>query len=260
MQTIWISTGLLRGQTRDPDRGAGVPTVLAEHLDEELAGRVGDPRLLAELRRAGHEHQHLHDPHPIQVSHRVRSDGERVQHGVTGEVRGRAPPRRRGQGCPVPAAVRPCRAADRRRGCWSRPSGGSRTSSRDRPREGPDRGPGAAGQPSRPPGGSRSSGPQPLRAAVLGHAAPREVHSDLAPEALDVTRQHARDQSLVLAGDVVHVAVGAMVDREVEAELALPPVPEVLQDAVAREVVEERGGSAGARRCWPGCRCPWWPC
>ena len=55
-----------------------MPPVLAQYLDEEITGRVGDPRLLAEPRRTGHEDQHLHDPDPVQISHGLNSDGERV--------------------------------------------------------------------------------------------------------------------------------------------------------------------------------------
>src|SRR5215204_4128349 len=40
-------------------------------------------------------------------------------------------------------------------------------------------------------------------------------------------------------GNVMQVAVRAMVDREVEAQLGLPAVPEAAQNRVSREVVEE---------------------
>jgi hypothetical protein len=43
----------------------------------------------------------------------------------------------------------------------------------------------------------------------------------------------------VLDSDVVEIAVGAVVDREVQAQLGLPPCPEAAQDTVSREVVEE---------------------
>src|SRR5688500_3905286 len=75
--------------------------------------------------------------------------------------------------------------------------------------------------------------------AISGIQRRGKVRSDRPPETVPVTLQHARTQPLVRAGDVVHVAVGAMVYREVETKLALPPAPEVLQDAVSREVVEE---------------------
>jgi hypothetical protein len=76
-------------QPGDTDRGTRMPSVLAQHLDEEITGRIGDPRLLTELGRTGHEDQHLHDPDPVQISHRLRSDGERVERGLA-----REPPRR----------------------------------------------------------------------------------------------------------------------------------------------------------------------
>ena len=149
VQTIWISTGLFRGRPGDADRGAGVPPVLTQHLDEQLTRRVGDPRLLTELRRAGHEHQHLHDPHPVQVSHRVRSDGERVQRGLTREIPGRlhldvAAKRALSQQLAVLVRQLPGHVD-----AGVNTSGGSRTSSRHRRREGPDRGPGAAPSPNR---------------------------------------------------------------------------------------------------------------
>src|SRR5688572_8878167 len=56
---------------------------------------------------------------------------------------------------------------------------------------------------------------------------------------LHVALQRDRSQPLVLVSDVVQVAVGAMVDREVQAQLGLPTVPEVAQEAVSRKVVEE---------------------
>jgi hypothetical protein len=59
-----------------------VKPVLAQHLDEKLTGRVGDPRLLTELRRTGHENEHLHDPDPVQSPDRLRSDGQRVERGL----------------------------------------------------------------------------------------------------------------------------------------------------------------------------------
>ncbi|GAB2767218.1 hypothetical protein [Streptomyces bullii] len=36
-------------------RRASVPSVLAQHLDEQFTGRVGDPQLKTEVRRTGHE-------------------------------------------------------------------------------------------------------------------------------------------------------------------------------------------------------------
>ena len=89
MQTIWISTGLFRGRPGDTDRGARVPPVLAEHVDEQITGRVGDARLLTELRRTGHEDQHLHDPDPVQIANRLRSDSERVERGLARQPAGR---------------------------------------------------------------------------------------------------------------------------------------------------------------------------
>src|SRR5688500_4651679 len=72
-------------QPGDTDRGARVPSVLAQHLDEEVTGRIGDPRLQTELRGAGHEDQHLHDPDPVQVTHRLHGGGERVERGMARE-------------------------------------------------------------------------------------------------------------------------------------------------------------------------------
>jgi hypothetical protein len=65
------------------------------------------------------------------------------------------------------------------------------------------------------------------------------VPGKLTAEPNYVTRQHTGNHPLVFAGDVMHVAVGPMIDLEIEAKLALPPVPQVLQDAVTGEVVEE---------------------
>ena len=63
-----------------------MPPVLAEHVDEQLTGRVGDIRLQTELRRTGHEDQHLHHPDLVQAANRVRGDSERVQRGVTRQL------------------------------------------------------------------------------------------------------------------------------------------------------------------------------
>ena len=59
------------------------------------------------------------------------------------------------------------------------------------------------------------------------------------PERIRVALQGDCSQPLVFDSDVVEVAVGAMVDREVQAQLGLPTVPEAAQNAVSREVVEE---------------------
>jgi hypothetical protein len=62
-----------------------MPPVLAQHLDEQVTGRVGDVRLLTEVRRTGHEDQHLHDPDPVQIAHRLHSGGESVERGMAGQ-------------------------------------------------------------------------------------------------------------------------------------------------------------------------------
>ena len=48
----------------DTDRGARVPSVLSQHLEEEITGRIGDPTA-HRARAYGHEDQHLHDPDPV---------------------------------------------------------------------------------------------------------------------------------------------------------------------------------------------------
>src|SRR4029453_1144736 len=73
-------------QPSDPDRGAGGPTVLTGDPDEQLTGRVGDLRLQAPVRLAGHEDQHLYDPDPLQVADCLDSGGEAVERGVAREL------------------------------------------------------------------------------------------------------------------------------------------------------------------------------
>jgi hypothetical protein len=65
-------------QTGDTYGSPSVPPVFAEHVDEQLAGRVGDIRLLTELGRTGHEDQHLHNPDLVQAANRIRGNSERV--------------------------------------------------------------------------------------------------------------------------------------------------------------------------------------
>ena len=70
--------------------------------------------------------------------------------------------------------------------------------------------------------------------------------------------QSDRGQPLALDGDVVQVAVGAMVDREVQAQLGLPTVQRPRRTPCPKSR-RRAGGSGGAHRCWPGCRSPWSP-
>ncbi len=60
-----------------------MPPVVAEHVKEQLAGRIGDIRLLTEFGRTGHEDQHLHNPDAVQAANRIRGNSEDVQCGVT---------------------------------------------------------------------------------------------------------------------------------------------------------------------------------
>jgi hypothetical protein len=75
-------------QSSDTDGGPGVPPVLAEHVEEQLTGRVGDIGLLTEFGRTGHEDQHLHNPDPVQAANRIRGNSEDVQCGLTGQPPG----------------------------------------------------------------------------------------------------------------------------------------------------------------------------
>ena len=131
-------------QTGDTDGGAGVPPVLAEHVDEQLTGRVGDLRLLTELGRTGHEDQHLHDPDPVQAAHRIRGNSERVERGLTRQPAG-------GLEIDVPTQDALAQQLAVLVGQLTRhvDTGVNRpvvhdTSSSHRRRAGPDRGPGAA--------------------------------------------------------------------------------------------------------------------
>ncbi len=64
--------------------------------------------------------------------------------------------------------------------------------------------------------------------------------SQFPAERVGVAFQGNRGQPLVLDDQLMRVvAVGAVIDAEVEAQLGLPAVPETLQDAVPGEIVEE---------------------
>jgi hypothetical protein len=75
--TIWISTGVLSGRPAAP---------IAQDLDEQFTGRVGDLRLQSEVRRAGNEYKHLHDPDPVQIAHSLYGSGEAIERGVAREL------------------------------------------------------------------------------------------------------------------------------------------------------------------------------
>lgn len=55
-----------------------MPSVLPRDVDQELAGRVGDPGLVTEAGRAGQEGQHLNHADPVQAPDRCGGDGQRV--------------------------------------------------------------------------------------------------------------------------------------------------------------------------------------
>ena len=67
-------------QLGHPDRAAGMPAGLAEHLEEQLAGPVDDLRLAVETRCAGHEPGDLDDAaDSVQATGRRRGGGQRVE-------------------------------------------------------------------------------------------------------------------------------------------------------------------------------------
>ena len=86
VQIIWISTGVFAGSPATPIAVRACRPFSPSTSMSSSTGRVGDPRLQPEVRRAGHEDQHLHDPDPVQVSHRLHGGGEAVQDGMAGEL------------------------------------------------------------------------------------------------------------------------------------------------------------------------------
>ena len=160
---------------------------------EQLTGRVGDTRLLTELGRAGHEDQHLHDPHPVQTANRIRGDSERVEHGLTRQPAG---------GLQVDVSTHDALAQQlavlvRQLPCHvdtgiDRPVVQILRALRRR-REGPGRGPGAAPSPNRSQYESRSSG---LRLLISCHRG-RGGGEDAQRMGLEVRRRprsHARSR------------------------------------------------------------------
>ena len=66
-----------------------------------------------------------------------------------------------------------------------------------------------------------------------------ELMDRLLAEALEVAFQSKLSEFLVLNSDVMKVAVGTVVNRQVQTQLVLPPVPHALQRGVPRKLVEE---------------------
>lgn len=66
-----------------------------------------------------------------------------------------------------------------------------------------------------------------------------ELADHFLTEGIEVSCQSKLSQFLVLNSDVVQVAIGTVIDRQVETQLVLPPVPHVLQGGVPRKFVEE---------------------
>ena len=109
-------------QRRHPDRGASVLARIAEHVDQELAGTVGDLWVLDEVGRRREVHRDLGDPHEAveAAAERLAQRRERLQRGppaalgalVRGTVGrrgdpGAAPRRRRIGTWPATYAVSP---------------------------------------------------------------------------------------------------------------------------------------------------------
>ena len=63
-------------------------SVLAQYLDKQFTGRFRDPGLQAKVGGAGHVHQHLHDPDPVQVTHRLQGSRKAVECGMAREPSG----------------------------------------------------------------------------------------------------------------------------------------------------------------------------